>query len=222
MVKIWRRDWYYIGGIIFVILAFFMGFWGSEHLERIQVILIFSWMAMLVHQFEEYGWPGGFPSISNFIGLGERKDFDRYPINANQSWISNVFLCYAFYIAPIFFPNLIWLGASQVIAGVLQLFGHGIAMNVRLKSLYNPGLGATVFLQTPLAIYYFWYVATYMPDKTGQLWIGLPGAIVGLMLSFIIPILLTKNRNSPYPFAPEEMYGYAKEKVIARLQDSDK
>jgi len=50
-MKFRRRNWYFIGGIIFVVLAFFMGFWGSEHLERIQVILVFSWMAMLVHPY---------------------------------------------------------------------------------------------------------------------------------------------------------------------------
>jgi len=28
-MKFWRRNWYYIGGILFVALAFFMGFWGA-------------------------------------------------------------------------------------------------------------------------------------------------------------------------------------------------
>jgi hypothetical protein len=213
-MKFWRRNWYYIGGVLFVLLSFFMAFWGTKYFNHIQTILMFSWMAMLVHQFEEYAFPGGFPAISN-LELGEKKDFDRYPINANQSWISNVFLCYTFYIIPIFFPNLVWLGASGLIAGVLQLFGHGIAMNIRLKSFYNPGMASTLVLQTPLAIYYFWYIANYIPDQAWQIWLGIPGAIVGLLLSFIIPIFLMKNRKSKYPFAPEELYGYAEEKVKA-------
>ncbi|MCC8122413.1 MAG: HXXEE domain-containing protein, partial [Oscillospiraceae bacterium] len=114
----------------------------------------------------------------------------------------------------------VWMGAAPVISGLLQLLGHGIIMNRRLKSFYNPGLGATVFLQTPIAIYYFWYVATYMPDKVGQLWLGIPGAIVGMLLVFIIPILLMRDRNSKYPFAPEELYGYAKDKIIAMRESS--
>ena len=33
-----------------------------EHFSprALKVILIFGFMAMLVHQFEEYAWPGGF------------------------------------------------------------------------------------------------------------------------------------------------------------------
>lgn len=57
----WQRYWYYIGGVIFVILTFIMGLWGCNALDYVTVLLIFSWMGMLVHQFEEYAWPGGFP-----------------------------------------------------------------------------------------------------------------------------------------------------------------
>ena len=91
-MKFWRRNWYYIGAVLFVALSFFMGFWGSSF-SHIQVILIFSFMAMLVHQFEEYAYPGGFPSITNIALFGEKKVPDRYPLNANQCWISNVFFC---------------------------------------------------------------------------------------------------------------------------------
>ncbi len=112
-----------------------------------------------------------------------------------------------------FFPNMVWMGASQAFAGVWQLPGHGIAMNVRLKSKYNPGLASTAFLQTPVAIYYIWYVCTYMPDKATQLWWGIPGSILNLVLTFIVPILVMKDKNSPYPFEERELYGYRKEHV---------
>ena len=63
-MKFYRRNWYYIGGILFVALSFLMGFWGSN-ISPIQLILIYSFMALLVHQFEEYAWPGGFPAVMN-------------------------------------------------------------------------------------------------------------------------------------------------------------
>ena len=164
----WRKNWYYIGGILFVLLAFIMGLWGGYRLGTIQIILVFSWMGMLMHQFEEYAFPGGFPIISNMAGLGEVDHPERYPLNARQSFLSNVIFCYLSYIIPILFPNLIWMGASQVLAGVWQLPGHGIAMNLRLKSKYNPGLASTAFLQTPVAIYYICYVSRYMPEKAAK------------------------------------------------------
>jgi hypothetical protein len=212
-MKFWRRNWYYIGGVLFVALAFFMGFWGSLF-SRIQVILIFSFMAMLVHQFEEYAFPGGFPGITNIVMMGEKKVPDRYPLNANQCWISNVFLTYPFYIVPVFFPNLIWLGLAQVMLGMLQIIAHGIIENMRLKSLYNPGLGATVFLQLPLGIYFIWYVATNHLASTGTYILGFVGAIIALVLLFLLPISLMASRESKYPFAEAEMYGFAKEKVV--------
>ena len=90
----WRKNWYYIGGILFVLLAFIMGLWGCYRLGTIQIILVFSWMGMLMHQFEEYAFPGGFPIISNMAGLGEVDHPERYPLNARQSFLSNVILWY--------------------------------------------------------------------------------------------------------------------------------
>ena len=212
-MKFWRRNWYYIGAVLFVALSFFMGFWGGNF-SRIQVILIFSFMAMLIHQVEEYAWPGGFPSITNLVAFGEKKAPDRYPLNANQCWISNVFLTYPFYIVPVFFPNVIWLGLAQVMLGMIQIFAHGIVVNIRLRSLYNPGLGATVFLQLPLGIYYIWYIATNNLASIGTYVIGFIGAIIAMIVLFLLPIrLLATNRASNYPFAEAEMYGFAKEKI---------
>lgn len=210
----WRRYWYYIGGGLFVALAFVMGLWGSTHLSRLQVILVFSWMGMLMHQFEEYALPGGFPLISNMAGLGETEHPERYPLNARQCFLSNVIFCYLSYIIPICFPNMIWMGASQVLAGVWQVPGHGIMMNLRLKSVYNPGLASTVFLQTPVAGYYIWYVCTYFPEKASQLWWGIPGSLLMLFLTFLVPIFLMKDKNSPYPFEERELYGYKKDYVM--------
>lgn len=219
-MKIWRRYWYLFGGVLFVLLAFFMGLWGCYHLLRIQVILIFSWMAMLVHQAEEYAFPGGMPSITNMAAFREKEAPDRYPFNAQQCWICNVFLCYAFYILAILFPNVIWLGASQVLCALVQLAAHGFLINYSLKSFYNPGLGSTVFLQIPVAIWYIGHVLTIMPEKSAQLWIGIPGAMIAMLICFIVPVFVLRSRKSRYPFQEEELYGYAKEKVM-QLYNSD-
>jgi len=217
-MKFWRRNWYWIGGILFIALSFFMGFWGVRLLSHIQVILVFSFMAMLIHQVEEYGWPGGFPSITNILLFREKLVPDRYPFNQNLCFIDNVFTTYAFYIIPIFFPNLIWLALAQVMAGLYQIPAHGIAMNIRMKSLYNPGLGATLFLQTPLAIYFIWYVSTNNLATNMDFIIGAIGGLAGLALSFGLPVLLMRNRNSKYPFAEKEMYGFAADKAKKILE----
>lgn len=213
-MKYWRRHWYEIGGIIFVALSFFMGLWGSMHMSTLRVIMVYGWMAMLVHQFEEYAMPGGFPSIGNMAAFREKECPDRYPFNQQQCFVCNVFLCYTFYIITIIFPDCIWLGSAQVCCGFLQLLAHGIIVNRSIKSFYNPGLGATVFLQIPLAVYYFWYVITYLPDRAWQLWLGIPLSVVFMVIVFIGPVLLWRNRDNHYPFDEEEMFGYRKEKIL--------
>src|SRR5215472_7955520 len=208
----YRRNWYYMGAILFVALSFLMGFWGSNF-SRIQVILIFSFMAMLVHQFEEYAYPGGFPAIANIAMFGEKNVPERYPLNANQCLISNVFLTYPFYIAAIFLPNIIWLGLAQVGLGLFQLLAHGIVVPVRLRSLYNPGLGTVVFLFCPIGIYYIWYVTTNHLASTGDGVLGVIATILAAIVLFLLPILLLRSKESKYPFAEAEMYGFAKQKV---------
>ncbi len=213
-MRFWRRYWYWIGGVIFIGLAFFMGLWGSNHLPAIQTILIFGWMAMLAHQVEEYGFPGGFLSLANMALLKEKEAPDRFIFNSMQCFIGNVVLCYAFYILSIIFPNVIWLGSSLVYGALMQLLVHGILVFVALRWVYNPGWFATVFLQTPVAIYYTWYVITTMPDVAWQCWIGIPGSFVVLIITFLLPAFFMRSRTSKYPFAQEEMFGYKKDEIL--------
>ena len=211
-MEFYRHHWYYAGGIIFVALAFFMGFWGSIF-SQIQVILIYSFMALLVHQFEEYACPGGFPAIFNVAMLGEKNFPERYPLNTNQCLITNVFLAYPFYIAAVIFPNLIWLGVAQILFGMLQIIIHGIIINIKLKGIYNPGLAAVVFLHWPIGIYYFWFVVTHGLSSTVTFVFGFIAAVVAAIITIALPMLLLKNKESQYPFTEAEMNGFAKEKI---------
>ncbi len=136
-MKFWQRYWYYIGGVAFVILAFAMGLWGSAALDYVQVLLIFSWMGMLVHQFEEYAWPGGFPLISNMIVFNEIERPDRYILNQRQCFVSNVVLCYLCYIVRSL-PAAHLACRGSDIPGSLADSAHGIVLNMRLKSSTTP------------------------------------------------------------------------------------
>ena len=133
---------------------------------------MYSFMAMLLHQFEEYAMPGGFPGIANILLMGERQAPDRYPLNANQVLISNVFLTYPFYVIPILFPHLIWLGVMQIGQGLIQVPFHGMVMNVKMKDPHNPGMLSCVLVQLPIGIYYIWYVTTHHLASTSDFVFG--------------------------------------------------
>jgi uncharacterized membrane protein YhiD involved in acid resistance len=70
-----------------------------------------------------------------------------------------------------------------------------------------------VFLQLPIGIYYIWYVGTNNLAGAGTYVIGFIATFVALGVLFLLPIRLLRSRESKYPFAEEEMYGFAKEKV---------
>jgi hypothetical protein len=212
-----RLHWYHVGGVLFIALAYFMGFWG-DHFSRIQVILTYSFMAMLMHQFEEYAMPGGLPGIGNVVMMGEKQAPDRYPLNANQVMISNVFLTYPFYVIPILFPQVIWLGVMQIGQGLIQVPLHGVVMNVKLKSPYNPGMLSCVLLQLPIGIYYIWYVRANNLATTRDFVLGSIAALLSMIALWLGPIAILRSRQSRYPFAPEQMFGFAAEKVKAKLR----
>lgn len=203
-MNFYRHNWYYIGGVLFVALAFVMGFFGSR-VDPIHLILIYSFMSLLVHQFEEYGVPGGFPTVFNIMMNGETKTPDRFPQNANLAMVVNVFLAYPFYIAAIVFPGAIWLGLATMFFGLSQILMHGILMNIKSKSFYNPGLGACVFLHGPIGIYYIWYVSSKgfagVWDYVG----GVICMIAAAILIVMVPVKLFASREAKYPFSREEM-----------------
>lgn len=218
LMKFYRRNWYYMGGILFVALSFLMGFWGSK-ISPIQLILIYSFMALLIHQFEEYGLPGGFPALFNIIMNGETKTPDRFPQNSNLAMVVNVVLAYPFYIFAILFPNVIWLGLATMFFGLSQIIFHGIVINKSIKSFYNPGLAACIFLHGPIGIYYIWYVATHGLAGTWNYVGGLIGMILAAVVIVVLPVRTFSSRNAKYPFSKEEMERFGMLEKAKQLGD---
>ena len=123
-MKFLRRHWYDIGGIIAIgAAACLVIFWTQlEMLVRIQLM---SFIAILVHQYEEYGFPGGEPAITNMVM--QPSDLpDRYPLNQNSAMIGNVLVTYTVYLLPVFLPQVIWLGLAPILMGIAQFIVHGI------------------------------------------------------------------------------------------------
>jgi len=162
-------------------------------------------MALLVHQFEEYALPGGFPAVFNMAVSKEKENLERYPLNKNSSLIVNVIFGYPFYIIAIILPDVIWLGLAQVFFGMAQIVVHGVIFNVKMKRLYNPGLAAVVFLHIPIGIYYIWYVVV---NGLAGSWDFIGGVVLTVIMAALIigaPVKLLSNKQSPYPWSKNEM-----------------
>jgi hypothetical protein len=213
-----RQKWYYVGGVLFVVLAVVLIIvWNVISVS--QRLLLMSFMTLLAHQFEEYAWPGGFPPVFN-IAFQPREGGipDRYPLNRQSTLFVNVFFAYPFYLLAVIFPNLVWLGLAQMLFGMTQLVVHGILINRKLHSLYNPGLFTVVFLHWPIGIYYIWYVSA---NGLVQWWIW-PVAIVILAAAVFFGVIAPvthwfADKDSPYAFSEKEMSRFHVMEKMGRL-----
>src|SRR5438270_4852905 len=123
-MKFFRRHWYAVGLVVAVaVILVLIVTWGN--LSIIQRLLLANFAALLLHQFEEYGWPGGEPAIMNIV-LQSSSTPERYPLNQNSAMIVNVLVAYGAYLLPVFFPHLIWLGLAPILFGIMQFLVHGI------------------------------------------------------------------------------------------------
>lgn len=202
-LKVYRDNWYYVVGVGFFAGAYFMAFFG--HLfSQIQSILIWNTLAVAAHQIEEYIIPGGTTLIINVALFNERRDYDRYPLNKKGTAVVNT-LAYPFFLAPVLWPNEIWLGLTQVFFGVAQIFAHGLAMNIGVNMGYNPGLATAVLLHLPIAVHYIAYVQDHDLVRYTDFLYAIPLLLAATVVIVLVPIRLNRDRQSPYPFTPEEM-----------------
>lgn len=158
-MKWYRDNWFYVGAALFIVQAFILIFFGSN-MDFLTKIMFLSFMALNVHQFEEYAFPGGFPMVMNMAFMGETEVPDRYPLNKKSAFVCNVGFMYPVYILGIIFNNQLWLGLAIVIMGVAQIFVHGIAFNKKLGTIYNPGMASIILLFIPLCVIYIRHVVT--------------------------------------------------------------
>jgi len=210
------RHWYNIGGVVAIgAIAYLAIFWGQlDMLVRLQLM---SFIAILIHQFEEYGFPGGEPAIMNMV-LRKSDMPDRYPLNQLSAMVTNVGAAYTCYLIPVFLPNVIWLGLMPMLFGFSQFIVHGIMTNKKMKSIYNPGLGAVVFLHYPVGIYYIYYIVSNELVMVSD-W------IFGVVYMFAVAAIFVNgvtykimpNKNTKYVFDKVEMERFNVKKKLEKI-----
>ena len=73
MIGFMRKYWYYAGGALAVVLVGILAV-AWHGLGPLQRILLISFTALLLHQFEEYAWPGELPAVMNVASRPGRRD----------------------------------------------------------------------------------------------------------------------------------------------------
>lgn len=206
-LKLFTRHWHDFGLIPAAAAGVYLvATWND--LEFLQRVLILNFIVVLLHQFEEYSWPGGFPAVANLIFM-RLEPMSRVfkPLNQLSSAVANVTFAYVFYLLPVFFPNAIWLGLATMILGAgLQVIGHAILVNYQIRSLYSPGVVTAVFGWLPLGVVYVYYIhANGLAG--GWDWLAAIAymIIAATLVFYVVEQRLLGGDNPPYPFDRDEM-----------------
>jgi hypothetical protein len=112
-------------------------------------------IALFLHQFEEYRFPGYFPGMVN-LSLFASKQPDRYPLNTNTAFLVTVvvgWLCYG--LAAVLSERALWLGIATMLVSVGNVVAHTVLFKLRGKTRYNPGVLTAVVLFLPIAVVFF-------------------------------------------------------------------
>ncbi|WP_197525932.1 HXXEE domain-containing protein [Methanocella paludicola] len=211
-----RGNWYNIGLVVaFVALLYLV--LEYPNMGVLQILLLLNFVAILIHQFEEYGFPGGEPAVMNMV-LQPSSTPNKYPLNQNSAMITNVVVTYLMYLIPVFFPNIIWLGLAPILFGMMQFIVHGVMTNLKLKSLYNPGLGAVVLLHIPIGLYYIYYIQTM---GLASIWDWVIAIVYMVLVAFIVVNKMTyswlADKNSPNIFSAAEMKRWNVQEKLNKL-----
>jgi hypothetical protein len=201
----YRHHWWWVGLEVVIPLAVFTVL-DWHHLDVQQRVLLGSFIVLLLHEFEEWGWPGGEPVILNSI-IHDSPTPDHYPSNANSAMVVNVFVTYPVYIVAVIFSNAIWLGLFAAFLFWLgQFMFHGVLTTRKLKKVYNPGLLTVIVGGLPLGIIYVIHVQSNHLVSVWD-WVGAVACMVFFVVVVMLKLTFTwlADKDSPYRFTEAEM-----------------
>jgi len=200
-MELLRRHWWNIAGVLAVIgvLVFALNHDWSLGFSLSDVLWL-SAMSLLVHQFEEYGWPGGFPRMLN-TALYHAQAPDRYPLNAQTALVVNVGVGWGSYgLAALFGERWPWLGIATVLVSVGNVVAHTVLFNLKARTLYNPGMATALLLFVPIALLFFATMRWEGLFTPFNLSLGIP---LGLALNYVGILKMIdwmKDPQSPHRF----------------------
>ena len=203
-MNILRRHWFDIGGLLAVLVLVYL-YGNYHHLSTISVILWLSLASLFIHQIEEYRFPGYFPGMLNSV-MYKSNWPDRYPLNAQTSFIVNVLMGWlVYFLAAIFADHFIWLGIGAMLVSLGNVVAHTTLFNLKGKTWYNPGLLTSWILFVPL---FYWFIHTIYLHRLASIADVIIGIVLGIVLNVfgILKIIdWMADRNSTYVFEQRQL-----------------
>ena len=180
----WLKDnWAHTGLVLSVYLIFFL-FAFVKGQDFTLFLLLMTIPLYMLHQTEEYIFPGGFAKFFN-LDIFKSKYTDA-PMGTEFIFYVNII--YIWILLPLFgilasfhYSYSLWMSYFFFFAGV----GH-IALSIKAKKKYNPGLVVSCLINIPYGI----YLISYLHNKglIQNTWINIH-MVIGLALNLILPVM---------------------------------
>jgi len=189
-----KKEWAKVG-LILSIYLFMMLFVFVRKYDFVVFILLLQTPLYMLHQTEEYIFPGGFGKFFNtkiFNLATEDK-----PLDENFIFYVNVLLIWI--ALPVFgllstlnYSFGLWLPYFSLFAGVAH-----IALALKARKLYNPGLLMSLFINIPVGL---WSILYIMGQGLIVNFFLNVYFVIGLAINLVLPItgtiLFRKYQNN--------------------------
>ena len=149
VINIWHFISVYLAGFsaLIAILA---------PVNPVQKCLLGAITFMLLHFFEEFGYPGGFPLLGMKVMMNsDEMDSTKWNCNNLNSMFGNWSALFLLYVIPLILPKVRFLTLSAMMFLFAEVFMHLILFPIKLKTFYNAGQITAVFGMGVIGCYYF-------------------------------------------------------------------
>lgn len=178
-----KKDWAKVGFIISIFLFIFLFVFILKE-DIILFILLIQTPLYMLHQTEEYVFPGGFGKFFN-TKIFKIKTKDK-PMDQNFIFFVNIFLIWI--IFPIFailsiinYQFGLWIPYFVFFAGV-----NHILLAIKAKKIYNPGLIVSLFINIPIGL---WSILFLINKGVLNNFFLNPHIAIGFGINAMLPIL---------------------------------
>ncbi|MEN8123274.1 MAG: HXXEE domain-containing protein [Bacteroidota bacterium] len=186
-----NKNWAKIGGLISIAIVLFVLF-SNPKLNEIESLFWIHFAIFLLHQFEEFVYPGKFKEFYN-ENILNRNRITRFPLNDNGIILVNVIFGWtAYLLSAILGENFIWLTIGLLGVTILNGIMHTIMFIIKRK--YNPGFISGLLLFIPFGIF---LLLKIMENITSEnLIYGMIFFVIGT-ISVPLSILITNRIKVP-------------------------
>jgi hypothetical protein len=192
------RHWFNLGvvvaGVAFIFLLYEWS--GMGFLQR---VLLANFIIQLIQQYEEYGWFGREQAMKDMV---LRSSADS-PLIAKSTVLFNLFAAYVFYLGPVFFPDVIWLGLAPVLFGFTR-FVIRVMTSGKLSAIHPRGQAALVYGHVPIGVLYLYYIHAHHLVSVWD-WTFALSYMLGCQYIALVRVICEwlTDKNSPYPFSDD-------------------